>query len=209
MRVSIESSLAARYPDYRMYTVLASGINNAGEDEALAADLASIQDALRSRSDLTDLKANPRVAAWRQAFREFGADPDASKAALEALLSRVLSGHEIPFINKVVAISNLVSMKHLLPSGGDDLTKIDGDFGLRYSNGLEPFLPIGRTEEEHPEPNEVIYADEQKVLCRRWIWRQSEHSKITERSHLVAINVDLLPPASPDEGKRRRKRLPH
>lgn len=201
MRVSIDSSLAARYPDYRMYTVVATGINNVGDDETLKTALSKAQEAVRKRADLTNLDANPRVVAWRTAFQQFGANPAVNKPSLEALLHRVLSGHDIPFINKVVAISNLISLKHLLPSGGDDLRRIDGDFGLRYSQGLEPFLPIGSKDEEHPEPNEVIYADEQKVLCRCWIWRQSDQSKITEKSRMVAINVDVLPPATVEEGK--------
>lgn len=201
MRVSIESSLATRYPEYRMYTVVATGINNQGADEALGALLSAAQEAIRNRPDLAELKTNPRVVAWETAFREFGANPAVNKPSLEALLQRVLSGNEIPFINKVVAISNLVSLKHLVPSGGDDLAKIDGDFGLRYSSGLEQFLPINSKDEEHPEPGEVIYADDQKVLCRCWIWRQSEHSKITERSRIVAVNVDVMPPATAEEGK--------
>ncbi len=201
MRVSIESSLAARYPDYRMYTVVATGINNEGDNEELGAALAAAQQAIRSRFDLSRLKTDPRVEAWENAFREFGANPAVNKPSLAALLHRVLSGNEIPSINKVVDISNLVSLKHLVPSGGDDLTKIDGDFGLRYSSGLEQFLPINSKDEEQPVTGEVIYADEQKVLCRCWIWRQSEHTKITTRSRMVAINVDVMPPATPEEGK--------
>jgi tyrosyl-tRNA synthetase len=201
MRLSIESALAIRYPDYRMYTVVATGIDNQNSSEALTVALRSAEQAILKNPELSDLKTNPRIAAWEKAFREFGADPAITKPSLEALLHRVLSGHEIPSINKVVDISNLVSLKHLVPSGGDDLAKIDGDFGLRYSTGLEEFLPINSKDEEQPVPGEVIYADEQKVLCRCWIWRQSEHSKITESSRVVAVNVDVMPPATPEEGK--------
>lgn len=200
MRLSIDSSLATRYPDYRMYTVIASAIDNLGGNETLKAALIEAQAEVRARLGDADLKSFPRVASWRKAFVGFGANPDLTKPSLEGLLSRALSGSDIPFINKAVAISNLVSLKHLLPSGGDDISKIDGDFGLRFSQGLEPFLPIGATDEEHPEPNEVIYADEQKVLCRCWIWRQGQQTKITERTQFVAINVDVMAPATAEEG---------
>lgn len=207
MRLSIEPSLASRYDGYRMYTIIASGINNAGEDEALKAALSSIQEKVRNEIDISSLDDNPRIKAWRRAFQDFDADPNIRRPSLDGLLHRVLTGHEIPFINKVVAISNLISLKYLLPSGGDDLTKINGDFGLRYATGMEQFQAIGNTDYEQPEPNEVIFADEEKVLCRCWIWRQNEQSKITERSRYVAVNVDVLPPATAEEGQAAAEEL--
>ncbi len=201
MKLSIEPALAARFPGYRMLTVVATGIDNTGDSPELRRLLAEVAAEIRRRPDLADLDANPRVAAWREAFRETGADPVETKPSLDALLQRVLAGQEIPFVNKVVAISNLVSLKHLVPSGGDDLGAIDGDFGLRFAGGLERFRPIGEADEEHPEPDEVIYADQQKVLCRRWIWRQGEESKIADDTTQAAVNVDLMPPATEDEGR--------
>ena len=201
MRLSIDSSLASKYPGYRMYTVIAGGIDNTGDAAELRAALMAVQEELRSRLEIPGLKSNERVLAWRAAFEDFGADPNEKKPSFEGLLHRVLSGTEIPFVNKVVAISNLVSLKYLLPSGGDDLTKINGDLGLRYANGMEPFNAIGSQEVDHPELNEVIYADDEKVLCRCWTWKQGEASKINERSRFVAVNVDVLPPATDEEGR--------
>lgn len=190
-----------------MYTVIASGIDNTGDAAELRAALAAVQENARSSLDLSGLESNERVLAWRAAFRDFGADPGEKKPSLEGLLHRVLSGAELPFINKVVAISNMVSLKYLLPSGGDDLTRINGDFGLRYANGLEPFNAIGSSDIDHPEPNEVIYSDEEKVLCRCWIWRQGEASKINDHSRFVAVNVDVLPPATEEEGRAAAEEL--
>lgn len=218
------------------------------EDEALRAGLAAFQAEVRARlglkdyeqnafheevrarfGDLFSLEVNPRVLAWRAAFRDFGADPSITRPSLEALLHRVLTGHKIPFRNKVVAISNMISLKYLLPSGGDDLAQISGDFGLRYADGLEPFTAIGGSKEEnpesnedskeensepsevvkeeHPEPNEVIYADEEKVLCRCWVWKQGQQSRITDRSRFVAVNVDVLPPTTAEEGRAAAEEL--
>jgi tyrosyl-tRNA synthetase len=190
-----------------MYSVIAGGIDNAGDDESLKDALKAVQEEVRARFDVSGLEVDERVLAWRAAFKDFGADPVAKRPSLDGLLHRVLAGHEIPFVNKVVAISNIISLKHLLPSGGDDLVNINGDFGLRYANGMELFHPIGGSDYEHPEPNEVIYADDEKVLCRCWIWRQGERSKITDRSRFVAVNVDVLPPATPEQGQAAAEEL--
>ena len=42
---------------------------------------------------------------------------------------------------------------------------------------------------------EIVYADDAKVLCRRWCWRQGDDSKITAASQAVVLNVHGLPPA--------------
>ncbi len=156
MKLTIEPALAARHPQYRMFTVLATDIDNSGDGDDVRPLLAEAVAEVRSRETLEDLDADPRVGAWRQAFRDFGADPAVTKPSLDSLLQRILAGQEIPFVNPVVALSNTVSLKYLLPSGGDDLAHIDGDFGLRLAGGLERFTPIGGGEEVRPEPGEVI-----------------------------------------------------
>ena len=50
-------------------------------------------------------------------------------------------------------------------------------------------------------PGEVIYVDDNKVMCRRWNWRQGDQTKLTPATTNVAINVDCLPPVSKDEAK--------
>ncbi len=200
MKLFIDLALAARHPDYRMITVVATGVDNTGTDDELQRRLSEVSESIRQRPDLADLDNNPRIEAWRRAFEDFGADPAETKPSLEALLHRILAGQEIPFVSKAVAISNIVSLGHLLPSGGDDLTAIEGDFGLRYARGLEPFHAITDDEESHPEPGEVIYVDQQKVLCRRWIWRQGEATALTPQSTQIAVNVDVMPPATLEEG---------
>ena len=214
MKLSIDPALVARHPEYRMFTVVATGADNRGTDEELARRLAEAQEAVTASHGAAshgaashgagDLAANPRLEAWREAFRRFDADPAVTRPSLEAMLERLASGHDLPFVNKLVAISNLVSLKHLLPAGGDDLTRIEGDFGLRLADGLESFTPIGgqgQDPPQRPEPGEVIYADQQKVLCRKWIWRQADASKITESTRHAALNVDVLPPATVEEGQ--------
>jgi len=45
----------------------------------------------------------------------------------------------------------------------------------------------------------VIYLEGRKVLCRRWTWRQAQHTILTPESRHVAINVDGLPPVTARE----------
>ena len=208
MRFSFSPDFAALFPEYTRVLVIVRGMNNHGEHPELAKLL--LRAAARVRTD-TALAANPaahpRLAAWREAFRRFGAKPADTRPALESLVRRVLKGDEISYINTAVALMNSLSLEHLLPVGGDDLGRVVGDFGLRLARGDEAFTPFIGGEIEHPSPGEVILADDTSVMCRRWIWRQGDQTKITPDTTAVAINVDVFPPATIAEGEAAAREL--
>jgi len=95
----------------------------------------------------------------------------------------------------------------MVPSGGDDLDRVDGDLRLTLAKGDEPFTPLNSDVVEYPIPGEVIYEDSSKVMCRCWNWRQGDQTKLTPATINVAINVDCLPPVSRDEAEAITKEL--
>ena len=106
-----------------------------------------------------------------------------------------------------MAVYNAVSLRFLLPVGGDDLDLVSGDLHLRLARGDEPFRPLGSEADDAPEPGEVIYADDAKVLCRRWTWRGADDSKISSATTRTVLNVHGLPPAERDEEARATETL--
>jgi len=64
----------------------------------------------------------PHVAAWREAYRAFGAKPQRTRNSLEALLRRAESG--LPRVNRLTDLYNAVSVLHQVPLGGEDLTPL-------------------------------------------------------------------------------------
>jgi len=206
MKLYLAPEITAKFPDYVMYTVVARDINNNVD----AAELVSLLgEAAASARQATggDPKAHPRIASWREAFRSFGADPDEHLPAIQSLVQAALEGRHLPHAVPVVALSNYISLKYLLPSGADDLTHVVGDFGIRAAQGDEIYVPLGSSEVEPPDPGEVIYADQRKVMCRRWTWLQGEHTKVTRQTRDVTINIDVLPPATREEGERAVQEL--
>lgn len=208
MRFSFSPDFAALFPEYTRVLVVARGMDNHGEHPELAELLRCSAERIRADAALAaNPAAHPRLAAWREAFRRFGAKPADTRPALESLARRVLKGDEISYINTGVALMNSLSMEFLLPVGGDDLHHVVGDFGLRLARGDEAFTPFLGGEIEHPGPGEVILADDASVMCRRWIWRQGDQTKITPDTTAVAINVDVFPPATVAEGEAAAREL--
>ena len=197
----VSSRVLIKFPQYIRGVVIAKGFNNSSENQKLTNLLRKAEwDATQDES-LQDIKNHPKIAPWRQAYSTFGANPNKFYCSIESLGRRARRGDHLPYINTLVALFNYFSLKHMVPSGGDDLDKVDGKLCLTLARGDEPFTPLNSEAIEYPAPGEVIYVDDNKVMCRRWNWRQGDQTKITPATTNVAINVDCLPPMLKDEAK--------
>lgn len=192
----IAGDVFARFPDYRRGVVIAQEIRNAASPAELVGMLRAEEAAARQRLSLETLTAEPRLASWREAFRLLGYKPGDFRPSIEALLRRVLRGQELPSINALVDIGNIVSLRHRLPVGGHAIDVLTRDIALRPATGAENFVPFGSRETEHPAPGEFIFTEGDQVLTRRWIWRQADHTLTLPETTAVEINIDGLPPVA-------------
>ena len=201
MKDIISGQVLAKFPDYIRGVVIAREVNNQGENQRLIGLLEEAVEYASRDDSLQDIKNHPRISPWRQAYADFGTNPNKFYCSIESLARRARRGDQLPYINTLVALFNYFSLKHMVPSGGDDLDSADGDLHLALAKGDEPFTPLGADTIENPTPGEVIYVDNSKVMCRRWNWRQSDQTKISPGTTRVAINVDCLPPVSIGEAE--------
>jgi DNA/RNA-binding domain of Phe-tRNA-synthetase-like protein len=191
--------LLAEYPDVCGGAIYAVDLSNGPTSDRLAAIYAAEQ--ARVSAELPDsLSDLPSLAAWRAAFRRFGANPTKHRSAAEALLRRLQKKGDIPSINSLVDIGNLVSIRYALPVAIFDMREVTGAISVHMAQGDERFRELGSAEVVHPPPGEVIFTDETKmVLARRWCWRQSHESaaRPQTRSALVAVEAqDAAGPAA-------------
>jgi DNA/RNA-binding domain of Phe-tRNA-synthetase-like protein len=201
MKDIVSSEVFAKFPNYIRGVVIAKGVDNSGENQQLVKLLRKVEQEATQDESLQDIKNHPRIAPWRQAYSDFGTNPNKFYCSIESLGRRARRGDQLPYINTLVALFNYFSLKYMVPSGGDDLDSADGDLCLTLAKGDEPFTPLSSEVVEYPPPAEVIYVDNSKVMCRRWNWRQGDQTKLTPDTANVAINVDCLSPVSRDEAK--------
>ena len=143
----------------------------------------------------TPLSEIETLAGWRSAFRQFGVDPTQYRSAAEALLRRLTKKGDIPSINAVVDICNLVSIRYALPVAAFDLLPVQGVITVHFASGNERFTPLSESEPEHPSPGEVIFSDEAGlVVARRWCWRQSAESAAQENTQAVLFTIEAQHP---------------
>jgi DNA/RNA-binding domain of Phe-tRNA-synthetase-like protein len=129
----------------------------------------------------------PEVAAWRRAYSQMGLKPTQYRSAGEALLRRFRREGTLPQLHPLVDLCNAVSLAFALPVAVFDLKGVDGFLEVRRAAGTEQYLAFGG-EVEHPEPGEVIFADAAgQVHARRWTFRQSRRSTVSETTRRALI----------------------
>ena len=192
----IHPEIFALYPGYCWGKVLCWDLDNGRPTDPADRLLRQAELAVRADPRLAEVATHPRIAAWRDAFSAFGARPSKFQSSVEALVRRARRGDELPAVSLLVGLYNAASLRHLLPVGGDDLARVEGGLHLRRAAGGELYHELGTGALDPPSPGEVIYADDAKVLCRRWCWRQGDDSKITPASRAVVLNIHGLPPAT-------------
>ncbi len=187
----IDPAIFALCPGYRRGLLLAHELRNGASPPALVETLRSQEASLRA-----EVKGNPaehpRIAAWREAYRRFGARPSEFRASVEALARRVLRGDALPSINALVDIGNLVSLRYLMPVGAHPIPAGGEALCLRIAASTDRFAPPDGGNEEAPDANEVVFAQGSTVLTRRWTWRQSARTLTLPETPAVFFNLDAL-----------------
>lgn len=194
MKLIIDDKIFEKFPFLCVGVVIAKGIDNTGESSDILSMIDELSSSITSKNSLETIKELPKISVWRETYREFGAKPKKYTSSIENLYRMILEGVSLRHINKVVDIYNYISLKHVVPIGGDDIDKINGDIILRFATGEEPFIRLNTDEVDYPKEGEVIYADDKEVLCRRWNWRECDKSKMTEQTKNVALVIEGLPP---------------
>jgi len=207
MKFKIDPAIFERFPKLHIGVVVAKEINNRGVGEDIMRLIRDKEREIRRKYDMETLSQNQRIASWRRAYSSFGAKPKKYKSSVESLYRMILKEINLRDINKIVNIYNYISLKHMVPAGGDDMAKIEGDMALEFARGYEPFTALNSTETDTVEEGEVIYADEREVLCRRWNWRECDKTKMTEETRDVVLVVEGLPPVTREEIEKAGKDL--
>lgn len=189
MRFTVSDEVFNVLPNVCFGVVVARKLDNRLSQPTIMELLRRTEIDVRERFKDTPLKEHPAISCYREAFRRLGINPNKFPSSVEALVSRVVKGGQLPDINGVVNLVNALSLKYILPMGAHDLDSQEGDLQVRFTRTEEPFTPFGGPLEMVP-PGELVYADQREVRTRRWIWRQSERGKVTAESRNIFMPID-------------------
>ena len=186
-----DTKIIHNYPNLVAGVIVSSGMSNPSTASDLLEAYLAEQESVNTRIGSTPLSELASLSAWRRAISAFGVSPTKYRSAAEALLRRLTKKGDIPSINTLVDIGNLVSIRYGLPVAIFDTREIQGAITVHYSDGSEKYMELGSDEIIHPEVGEVIFSDEkQMVVARRWCWRQSATSAAKDSTSRAVITVE-------------------
>lgn len=203
----VDPAVFEAFPRARFFAVVVRGIDNTRHADEAARRLQEAVAATHDRFAGQDPKAEPAIAIWREVFGARGWTPSKYLSSIEALVRRVAKGGKLPSINPAVDLGNVVSLTHLLPLGAHDLGTAPNGITVRITQPGDCFWPMGDGPAETPEPGEIVYAHDQDVRTRRWVWRQSRTGLVTPETTDVLYPIDAFADVTEAAGRAAAQTL--
>jgi len=141
-----------------------------------------------------DLADVPELKGWRQAYRAFGVKKTSYRSSVERLLKNIQRAAGLPRVNALVDAYNAISALYRMPIGADDLDRVSPPLAFRYARPADTFIALGdaAATPDPPQAGEVVYADAEKCLCRRWNWYQDARSAVAPHTTRAVLTVQTL-----------------
>lgn len=187
------SELLPDFPATRVALVVASELEPE-PTPALATAVAEVEAEVGAYLHGRALAEVPELQVWRAAYKAFGVKKTSYRSSVERLLKQIQQGRGLPRVSNLVDCYNAVSARHRLPIGADDLDKVTGGLAFRRARPGDDFFALGAEPSVNnpPKAGEVVYADGEKLLCRRWNWYQDARSATTPGTRRAALTVQWL-----------------
>ena len=106
-----DSTVLDRFPEIVGGVIWARDLRGGPTPAPLQDAFFAEQRAVLERIGQTPLSEIPSLAAWRRVFSGFGVKPTQYRSAAEALLRRLTKHGDIPSLNALVDLGNLVSIR--------------------------------------------------------------------------------------------------
>ncbi len=187
--VEIDEHVLGSFPDLRTGGFLAAGLDVMNDLTPAQVSQWESARAVLIEQGLTidNLTADPRIVAWRNAFRRSGLKPSSYRSSAEQLARRVLRGERLVTPLPIVNIYCALSAAHLAPMGGYDVERLPAmEVRLRYAHPeQDTFHPLGGRSEDMPlTPSVVVYACDTEVICWSFNHRDSRATCLEQNTRL-------------------------
>ena len=190
MKFIVNEKLFDEYEGLKIGVSTCKNIDNTKLKKDITGETENIKAHIKNKFADVELANYPVVRRWRDIYKSFGEKK--SRSSIEALIRRLLNGHDIPSINPIVDIYNMLSLKYEVPCGGEDIDTINNDIELTFADGTESFICLGSTEEEHPNEGEIVYKSGNTVMCRNFNYRESDITKLTENTKNCVLVIESV-----------------
>lgn len=206
-KLKIDKKVFEILPEYCLGIVVARGIKNYIPNMQIEKLIEEQAKKFADNYQSVNIRELSNIKAYRAAFLTLGINPNKYMCSIEALAKRAQKKSKLPNINPIVDIGNAFSLKYNLTMGAHDIDKLESDIEIRFSTEQDHFLGIGESQFEMMPLGELVYISGHTVKTRRWIWRQSDDGKITDKTSYVLFPIDGFENVNRDQVLKARDEL--
>ncbi len=156
--------------------------------------LREIEQMTRMTFNKKSVKDHNLISPWRVAQEKFGKKAQHYHTSVERLLKVVLRKKTVATKDVLTNLVRYLSLKHLVPYGLDDYSKINGDITFSLATGKERVGPL-RTVKK----NALYYKDKKNVLGTKLDYWKSRKTFLGKDSKSALIHIEALPPVNSKE----------
>lgn len=189
MKVCIEKSVFEKFsPDFIVGVLFCSKLDNRTQEMDIPEMLRDIEEFVRITFSPENARKSSLLSAWKAAHEHFGDQFKHYHTNVERLMLDVLDGKEIPRKDKLADLCNFMSLKHIVPIGAFDASKIQGDISFRVAEGKELF---GK---QAVMAGELVLCDDTSILARKLHYEAEGRYGITKKTQHAIVLIEALPP---------------
>jgi len=195
MKITISEEVFKKFhPQLRIAFIYVKNINNKKNLKESEHLLHEIEELTRLEFHPESLKTHGLIAPWVVAQKEFGKEATHYHTSVERLIKIVLRNKSVKSEDVLTNLLNYLSLKHVVPVGGDDFKRIHGNLEFKVAKGREKLSPL-----VFVKSGAFYYHDQKGVLGTKFDFIKSPRTKIKEDTTSSLIHIEVVPPVKKEE----------
>lgn len=200
--IKIDDCVFDKYPDAKVVFLIANVETENDMTELLSMTREKVANQLKSKGITEEnYKTHPDYTKWMEAYKDFGVDNKKKRKVYKPSICALLDMYfqdKLNALYPMVDLYNLISIMHIMPMGAYDFNTIRGcDLTLRYGQGDEEFVPVGKSEPVEVLDSALCYAVDDIALYDHIAtymmnWKDSENFAVKQDSRQIIFFADQL-----------------
>ena len=202
MKISIEPKVFQKFhPRFKVAFLAVKNIDNKSKLTESKHLLKEVEQLVKLTFNKNTVKNHHLISPWEVARAEFGRGAKHYHTSVEKLLRKVLRRRKVVSNDVITNLVNYLQLKYVVPIAADDLSKINGDVKYSLATGREKkgLLKLHR--------NELYSKDNSKILSTKLDHWDNKKTKLTAKTRVALIHIDILPPLDSKKMKELNKEL--
>ena len=193
MKIKVNEEMYEKFGDFKIgiVTVKDMKLKDEALDELSELSDKALQTVKENVANSNGVENIEFISKWQKQFELMNAKKG-KMSSIESLYRLISEKDRMLSINPLVDLYNCVSVINGIPMGAYNLDNISGDITFRQARKGEEFTPLGLNQIEKTSSGEVIYADDEKVLCRFWNNKDCDQTKLIKDTNNIMFMFDFI-----------------